>query len=323
MRKRKKGGILTLLILVLVVVFLYSGLRILESTVFYKEESGQTSSKTITIDGEEYFPRQDLETYLLMGIDRLGPVEASNSYNNPGLADALALLVFDKTNETMEVVTINRDAMVEMPVLGLGGKRAGTIYGQIALSHSYGSGLADSCENTVKTVSDLLYGIPVDHYVSMNMDGIALLNDAVGGVTVNIVDDFSAADERLMMGEMTLRGDQALSFIRVRKDVGDQLNLSRMERQTEYMEQFVKQLRTKMDGSPQFSLELYETIADYIVTDCSGTVLSAAMERYAGFDLKEIVTLQGENRMGEEYMEYHLDEEALKDVALRMFFVKK
>lgn len=325
MRRRKtSGGILTLLIIVLVIVFLYSGLRILESTVFYKEEKAQSvPSKTITVDGVDYFPRQDLEIYLLMGIDRFGPVQASNSYNNDGEADTLIVLAFDKTNETIQIVSINRDSMVKMPVLGIGGKQAGTFFGQIALAHTYGSGLEDSCENTVRTVSDLLYGIPIDHYVSMNMDGIALINDAVGGVTVTVVDDFSAVDETIPLGEVTLRGEQATSFIRMRKGVGDQLNLSRMERQKEYVTRFADALRTKMESSAQFSLDLYDTIAPYIVTDCSGTVLSAAMERYADFDLQEIVSLQGENRIGDEFMEYHLDEEALTDLVLKLFFVKK
>lgn len=324
MRRRKQSGIFTLLILVLVVVFLYSGLRVLESTVFYKEEKAQqVQSKTITVDGVDYFPRQDLEVYLLMGIDRFGPVEASSSYNNDGEADTLVLLSFDKTNETLHIVNINRDSMVEMPVLGVGGKQAGTRFGQIALAHTYGSGLEDSCENTVRTVSDLLYGITIDHYVSMNMDSIALINDAVGGVTVTVVDDFSAVDESIPMGEVTLRGEQATNYIRMRKGVGDQLNLSRMERQTEYVKRFADVLRTKLDSSAQFSLELYNTVADYIVTDCSGTVLSAAMERYADFDLQEIVSLQGENRIGDEFMEYHLDAEALNDLVLELFFVEK
>ena len=107
------------------------------------------------------------------------------------------------------------------------------------------------------------------------------------------------------------------------RDEGDQLNLSRMERQTEYVKRFADVLRTKLDSSTQFSLELYNTVADYIVTDCSGTVLSAAMERYADFDLQEIVSLQGENRVGDEFMEYHLDTEALNDLVLELLFVEK
>ena len=59
-----------------------------------------------------------------------------------------------------------------------------------------------------------------NYYISMNMDAIAILNDAVGGVTVNVTDDFSAVDPSITKGEVTLKGDQALTFIQTRKDVG-------------------------------------------------------------------------------------------------------
>ena len=43
--------------------------------------------------------------------------------------------------------------------------------GQLALAHTYGSGEEDSCENTVLAVENLLYGVGIDHYVSLTMDG--------------------------------------------------------------------------------------------------------------------------------------------------------
>ena len=55
--------------------------------------------------------------------------------------------------------------MVEMPILGLGGKRAGTKVAQLALSHTYGSGLQDSCENVKETLAMLLGDSFVDYYI--------------------------------------------------------------------------------------------------------------------------------------------------------------
>jgi len=44
-------------VLILVLVVIFSGLQILESTVFhYGQEGGTTPSKTITRDGVDYFP---------------------------------------------------------------------------------------------------------------------------------------------------------------------------------------------------------------------------------------------------------------------------
>ena len=326
MRRRRFFKVAVIaVILLLVLVFLYSGFRVLESTVFSKEEPvvSDTTSKTIIRDEIKYFPRQDIETYLLMGIDRYGPVEDSGSYNNDGEADAIMLLIFDKKQETVRVLALNRDTMVDMPVLGLGGRQAGTAYGQLALAHTYGSGLKDSCENVRRTVSDLLLGIEIDHYVAMNMDGIALLNDAVGGVEVEVQDDFSQASPPIPMGKTVLRGNQALSFIRVRKGVGDQLNVSRMDRQQVYMESFLDALRVCLKQDSTFAAKLFDELSPYFVTDSSAKVFTSAMDRYGDYVLEEIVTPKGENRMGEDYLEFYADEADLDELTLRLFFAPK
>lgn len=312
------------IILILVLVILFSGLRILESTVFFKGQGQEEVpvSKTITRNGVDYFPRQDITTVLVMGIDETGPVTDSGSYNNTGEADMVSLVIFDEANEVCNVLTLNRDTMVQMPVLGIGGRKAGTKYGQLALSHTYGSGLEDSCENTRETVSELLYGFSIDYYVAMNLDAIAIVNDAVGGVTVNVTDDFSDVDPTIQMGEMTLMGQQAIHYVQVRKELGDQKNVSRMQRQEAYMEGFLKAFRDA-GREEEFLINTYDAVAPYIVTDCSSTVLSSILRRYEDFALNEIVSPEGENVINEGYYEFHLDEEALDELILRLLYAPK
>lgn len=325
-RRHKRGNIILLIIILfLMLVVIYSGLQILEATVFSRDNHAdtKTASKTITRDGIDYFPRQDIDILLVMGIDKTGPVEDSGSYNNDGEADTVMLLVFDKVDETVSILSLNRDTMLNMPVLGVGGKKAGTIYGQLALSHTYGSGLADSCINTRETISDLLYGIDIDHYVSMNMDAIAIINDAVGGVTVNVKDDFSKVDTSIQKGEMTLFGQQAVTFVRARYEVGGSLNTSRMERQKEYMENFLDALKQKAGTDTTFFLEAYEEASEYIVTDCSMNVMSSMLEDYSGYTLKEVIIPEGDSVKGEEFMEFYLDEEKLDEMIVDLFYAPK
>lgn len=312
------------IILILVLVMLFSGLRILESTVFLKHRGAGSAyqSKTITRNGVDYYPRQDITVIMVLGVDESGPVKDSGSYNNSGACDMVALLIFDEAEKSCRALCFNRDTMVEMPVLGIGGRRAGTYYGQLALSHTYGSGLEDSCENTRQTVSNLLYGITIDYYVSVNMDAIAILNDSVGGVTVTVEDDFSQVDPTLVKGEVTLLGEQALNFVRTRKGVGDQLNVSRMDRQQAYIHSFTQAFREKAK-SAEYILSLSENIAPYMVTDCSANALSGMLQRYADYELLEILSPRGENAVGKKYYEFHLDEAALDALILRLFYAPK
>ena len=211
--------------------------------------------------------------------------------------------------------------MMEIPVLGIGGKQAGSIYAQLALSHTYGSGLEDSSENTKKAVSDFLYGLTIDYYVTINMDAIMLLNDSVGGVTVTVTEDFSAVDPSLPVGEVTLMGEQAITFVRSRYGVGDQLNISRMERQEAYMHGFMDALSSKKD-SASFALDTYELLSPYMVTDCSSAAANTLQQRFGDFSIVEIVSPEGENVIAD-YIQFYADEEKLDDLILRLFYAEK
>jgi LCP family protein required for cell wall assembly len=324
-KKNHVGTIVYLfLVLILVLVMIYSGLQLLESTVFRpQEETVPVPSKTITRNGVDYFPRQDITVLLIMGIDEFGPVKPSEGFGNPGAADVVTLMIFDETNQQTRILSLNRDTMMDVDVLGIGGKKAGTTFMQLAVAHTYGSGMEDSCENTRDTVSNFLYGINIDHYVAANMDAIAIMNDGVGGVTVRVEDDFSAVDPTITKGTVTLKGNQALNYVQTRYDVGDQLNLSRMERQKKYAVGFMEALRTRLANQETLALELYEKVSPYIVTDCSTTVLTNMMSRYADYDIVEIVSPEGENKLGDTYYEFYVDEEKLDSLILRLFYAEK
>lgn len=312
-------------ILLLVLVLLYSGLQILESTVSHHDTPTEQTepSKTIIRDGIEYFPRQDLTVILLAGIDETGPVQDSGSYNNSGEADMVSLLIFNEDDKKLHIISLNRDTMMDIPVLGIGGKPAGTVYGQLALAHTYGSGLEDSAQNLCEAVSDFMYGIHIDYYVTLNMDAIAILNDAVGGVTVNVTDDFSGIDPSIPMGEVTLQGQQALNFVQTRQGVGSQLNLNRMERHKEYMAGFMTALQEKLDEDLGFVTKAYEQAGPYMVTNCSVKVLSSLLEQYSRYELGDQVTADGENVKGEQYMEYYVDEKNLDRLILKYLYAPK
>lgn len=327
MRKQrsKKGFGYICILLILLLVMIYSGLRILESTVLFadSEVEDNTPKKTITRDGVDYFPRQDITVMMVLGIDQYGPVESSNYYRNEGAADSIMLLVFDETNQECRVLYVNRDTMLNMDVLGVQGDYAGTTYGQVALAHTYGTGLEDSCVNVKNTLMNYFHGMTIDYYVAMNMDAIPILNDAVGGVTVTVVDDFSLVNPTITMGELTLTGDQVVDYVRTRKDVGDQKNVTRMKRQQEYVSAFLERLYAKEHEDVNFLVNVYDTVAPYLVSDCPVSTLNSMLERYVDYTITEVVTPEGENRIGEEYYEFYVDEEKLDELILRLFYAPK
>lgn len=67
---------------------------------------------------------------------------------------------------------------------------------------------------------------------------------------MTVTEDFSDVDATIPLGEVTLTGEQALHFVQTRKDVGDQLNLSRLEREKTYMSAFLMALKEKKRQIP-------------------------------------------------------------------------
>ncbi len=315
---------------IIILAVLFIGMSKAEDYLVEKADASNISSESITTfeeknyiyyNNKKYKPKNYLDTVLLIGIDSEGKVYESASYNNNNKADFIALLVFDNSTKTCNVIQINRDTIAEIPVLGLTGEKAGTTTGQLALAYTYGNGLELSCKNTVKAVSNLLYQIEIDNYLSMNMDAVAALNDVVGGVEVEVLDDFSETDPSLVQGEtVLLSGKQALTYVRGRGGVGDQSNLSRMNRQRQYMSAFAKKIKSAYETNNELVLNAYNAITDYTVTDCSITVLSDTAEKLSEYELNEIITPEGEIVENEEYIEFHADDAKLKELVINLFY---
>ncbi len=319
-----KKIILSIATLILAALFVFSAAKLV--SIFTNHPTidvPSPDSKSIERNGTVYFPKQDVTTFLMIGNDRQGEIVPGKYYSSDTRADVILLAIFDNTNKSYNILNLNRDTMLQIPVIGDGGKEAGTYYGQLALSFTYGTGLEDSCINTRNTVSDFLYGIPINYYAAFNMDAISILNDSVGGVKVNVTDDFSAVDPSIKMGEITLTGDQAYSYVRSRKGVGDQLNISRMNRQNEYMNSFVTAFSEKFTDKASNFIDLYDDLSPYMITDCSATMMSTLASRYCNYEYQEIISPKGENRKGETYMEFYPDEEKLDDLILELLYAPK
>lgn len=328
-KKSKAKKILVLAIVLLLFLGMIGGIFFWESkqrqeAMLVQSEIDESARRRregwVNRDGVWYAPKENQETVLMIGLDKTEPIEASESYNNNAQADFLLLAIFDETKETTTILHINRDTMAEIPVLGVNGQLAGTMTGQLALSHTYGSGLQDSCMNTVNAVSDFLYGIKINHYVAMTMGAVPYINDLVGGVPVTVLDDFSGIDDSLVEGEtITLKGEQALHYVRNRADLEDSSNLNRMKRQQQYLTSMAKQVE-KLDDDFSVSTQQVATIAKYIISDCSIDTLSRMAEQFVDYPLQEMQDVQGEAVRGEEFIEFYPDEEKLAEQVLELFY---
>ena len=310
--------------------FIFAGIAVLWGLNYWETNYNNAAdgdgdivaAETIFFGDSYYKPQKHIKTVLAIGLDKFAEDEVEESaYMNDRQADFLVLLIIDRDNETCKALQINRDTMTDIQILGVRGEKGGTFRGQIALSHTYGSGAEDSCRNVVDAVENLLYGIKIDHYVSFTMDAVPKINDIVGGVTLTLLDDFSHVSPDYTKGaEVCLKGDMALTYVRGRYGVGDETNLSRMERQKQYLSAFGKKLEEIDGDSEELLTDVVMALAEYMVSDTTVDQLSRIYDEASQHFDGEILSIKGEAVKGEKNMEFYVDEEALQHQVIDLFY---
>lgn len=314
------------LIAVLIVFLISASLAVLQ---YWERQRGlfpghEIGDDALTYKGMEYVLKEDIETFLVIGLDKVSGASVSDSYNNDQQADFLLLFILDNEKKVCRVLHINRDTMADVNVLGVAGNRVATVREQIALSHTYGNGRDVSCRNTADAVSDLLMGIKVNHYISFTMDSVAVLNDLVGGVEVTVTDDFTGVDDALVKGEtVKLMGEQALRYVRTRHGLEDSSNSTRMNRQQQYIRALYDRYLQCVENDNDFVVDASLALSDYIISDRSVTQLQELARKFTEYEFLEIDVLNGKFENGEEFVEFYADVDAVTEYVVNVFYRAK
>lgn len=326
-KRNDKRKLMRGLAVALLAVFLLTGAFLLlelwekRQSIFPEQK---TENTVYEYNGVEYVKNEDVESFLILGLDKFEDAINNDSYNNDQRADFLMLLVFDNSEKKFTAVHLNRDTMVNMNVLGVAGQKIGTVNKQLALAHTYGNGRDVSCRNTADAVSELLNGVKVNHYLSITMDAVPILNDLLGGVEVTVLDDFSGIDDTLIKGEtVTLHGDHALTYVRERYGLEDSSNSTRMVRQRQYMTAVYDKAMLKIENNDNFVIEASSKLADYIVSDRSVNQLQEIAKKLSQYKFTEIETLEGESVVKDGLMEFRPDTDSIDKIVFELFYKKK
>lgn len=286
-----------------------------------KVNTGKWQEGIIEYDGKYYKYNTNIKTYLFLGIDKSGKAVTQTTGADGGQSDVIFLIVENRQTKKMSMVAINRNSMTDIDVYDINDNYVDTINAQICLQHTYGDGGKISCMRTETAVSSLMDDIPISGYYSMNLDGIPILNDALGGVEVNVLDDIDAFGVKLKKGEnLTLNGKQAYAYIRSR-DV-DEFNSAteRLERQKQYIESMTKKIRSLNTIGADGLMDLYNNLKDYSVTDMDMASLVNELQDYEFSG--EMYTVPGQMVKGDPYEEFNIDEDGLKKLVIDIFYVE-
>ena len=276
------------------------------------------------INGIKCKKRQNVITYLFMGIDEYGEVhERADEDDIPGQCDVLLLFVIDQGADTAAVIPIDRNTVTDVHAISdYDGRDLGAFKMQIALAHTNGNGLEESCLVVTQAVSDLLLGVKIDKYAAVNMDAIGILNHSVGGVTVTLEDDFSELDPEMTVGAAVHLSDtQAEYFVRGRMQIGDGSNTGRMRRQKQYLEAIKPLFAEKYSADKSFPLDVAHSLSPYMVTDMTDkdfSYIAKALQQNTWLGSYEITGTEGIDKNG--WITLTPSEESITDIVTTLFY---
>ena len=345
-KKRKIKWILLILLLVILLgIIVFLGMEILGQKAMLKQETTDVAMTapenedviveddgvSITYNGEKYIYNENITSVLCMGVDKEALTEEELTVGSAGQADMLMLAIMDTESGKVNLWNISRDSMTEVDIYNVNGEYVKTEEMQACLAFAYGDGKHGSCENTVKAVSRLLYGMPIQSYAVLDIAAIQPLNDAIGGVEV-MIHEGDILHGRFKPGEkVLLMGDDVTFYVSSRRTEipGEPIdsNNNRMARQRQYMMNFIQKAMEKTKEDISTPLNLFNIIKknNHIITNLDTSKIAYLTTKIMKVDFSEdsFRTVPGEVVAGEKHAEFHVDDEALYQMILDTFYVKQ
>lgn len=281
------------------------------------------NSDIVEYKGETYKYNDHLSNYLFLGIDTREAVDTYQSQADAGQADAIFLVSMDRATEKIKVLFIPRDSMTRIEVFNPYGQSLGETTDHLNIQYAFGDGKEKSCELMKTAVSDMLDGLPIQGYCSMNMDGISVITDFVGGIQLTIPDDSLAdVNPKYKKGAVVdITGETAEQFVRYRDIDKTQSALVRQERQKTFLQALVQKAQEKAGEDAGFVTGLYDSVKSYTVTNMGNDIFAKLLAASQN-GITDTETVPGEGTHGENFDEYHIDEDALSDLIISMFYEK-
>ena len=259
-------------------------------------DAAQTGgAAAVPVEEDLYQRKKDCWTFLLVGMDQ-----------GSGNTDTLMLVTYDVANQTVSVGSIARDTRVDAT------RRLKKINAAYALN--------GGMDGLIGEVS-LTFGVPVDYYFRVNVNGFVRLVNAVDGVDFNVPcsmnydDPYQDLSIHYSKGMQHLNGRQALEVCRFRQNndgsgYGDE---GRQQTQRGVLTAVMK----KVLANPGRIDEYVRIAEENLETNLSAGNLVWFATRALGFDTEDLHTMSMPCEWHSPYM--YLDPDATLEMVNEYF----
>lgn len=212
----------------------------------------------------------------------------------------MIVMTVNPTLKSTKMVSIPRDTYTE--IVGHGT--------QDKLNHAFAFGGIQMSLDSVENLLDM----PIDYVAEVNMEGFQDVVNAVGGITVTNTMDFTQDSFDFQAGQLTLSGEEALSYVRMRKEDpnGD---WGRQDRQRQVIQGVLSQ--GKSFNSLLNYRSVFSALGDNVKTNMSFDEMVDVQKNYrdAADKIEQLHFEKGTGqRMNGGIWYYMMDEEELQEV---------
>ena len=299
-KKKKKTPLWLPFAVVMAVIAVVSGVVVYGVSMLNKvEDSLRPDDSTPTIQeevktAEEY--KGDVVNILVCGIDYEEGRNYSDASSNDGMTDMILYCQFDIKNGALHMLQIPRNSLVATQnrkiTLSNGKTYAASNYQINSVALSNGGSIA--------ALADVIYDqyrLPVDYYVSVDMQALVEMVDNFGGIEVYIPHDMSFAGSVLKQGYRNLDGASAEFFVRCRHGEGyANSDIDRLNMQRYFYAGLFKRVRSM--GVTDVINQLPLIFNNYIHTDMDLTTIAKMLVSFTRIDSANIMLAQTPVFMG-------------------------
>ena len=298
-RKRPRSGSrwsVTLAVLAVisgVVVYAVGMVGRVEENLRPEEDAPSITEEIQTL--EEY--KGDVVNILVCGIDyEEGRNYSNDPTSNDGMTDMILYCQFDIKGGALRMLQIPRNSIVctksRKVALSNGKTYAATNYQINSVALSNGGSVAALAE----VIYDQ-YKLPVDYYVTVDMQALVEMVDNFGGIEVYIPHDMSFAGSALKQGYRNLDGTSAEFFVRCRHGQGySNSDIDRLNMQRYFYAGLFKRVRSM--GITDVLNQLPLVFNNYIHTDMDLTTIAKMLVSFTRIDSANIMLAQTPVFMG-------------------------
>ena len=243
----KKVVLSLVMVLVILIGTVLGFYQHVKNKIYIEKEPSISKSDT------EFQEVKGITNVLLIGVD-------ARDLDEPCRSDSMIIATLDNNNKKVKLTSLFRDTLVDIPG-----------HGEAKLNAAYMLGGPELLMKTVKET----YNVSIDKYIIINFWGFETIVDYIGGIEVD-VKDYQLEELNKYIGEstggndcpvekagiQTLNGKQALSYARIRYNVGDEYE--RTDRQREVIFKVMEKLQ---NTKPSKYLGIMNTMLEYIKTN--------------------------------------------------------